>query len=497
MPVVEQSGMRLEYPAGDEQSIRSEGAIKLRARVIPPHVNNRVWFVYRIDEGQWIRRQATRDFASIAEEQHSLAVDMSTARAGLRYLTFVRRGGITVPRGADTTFPDGDQSLKELTVYVSLTHDNAASRQPRSSDERSHDSGVELPSAATAKVAGLSMEATGHLTSKVSDIPLLDPAAARDLVAEGALAEADADKLSVATVALDVTGGDEEAADKVMAALVNGSLNPRSPRTTLSPSVGPVSGGAAPPPSEFERHLRAVNPHLAGADIAELPDDRLAELAQQTGIDRVQVDLLAQAVKLRRRIDRLAGDEAATPTAAESAKTEIVYGLLREGAFANPDSRSASDIEAASRRAIETGVVSAGVDESARETVNRLNRVAVLLPSGTSRASLGDALATLPRDEQLTEDEELRFATLHTSLGEGEPLWAAVQASDLSARLKPLKRTITLQQLTGSFAPVMRALQTRPDAASDETGGFLAAVRPREWREARTCPRLPRRGGTA
>ena len=82
MPIVEQSRIRLEYPAGDEQSIRSEGAIKLRARVIPPHVNNRVWFVYRIDEGQWIRRQATREIASTGEDQYFLAVDVSTGRVG-------------------------------------------------------------------------------------------------------------------------------------------------------------------------------------------------------------------------------------------------------------------------------------------------------------------------------------------------------------------------------------------------------------------------------
>ena len=100
-------------------------------------------------KGRWTRRQATREFASTDEEQYALTVAMSTGRAGLRYLAFVRRGGITVPRGADTTSPDGDRSLKELTVYVSLTHDNAASHQPRSRDEHSHDSGLELPSEAT------------------------------------------------------------------------------------------------------------------------------------------------------------------------------------------------------------------------------------------------------------------------------------------------------------------------------------------------------------
>src|SRR5262245_25594483 len=148
MPVVEQSGVRLEYPVGDEQSIRTDGALKLRARVTPKNVNNRVWFAYQIDEGQWIRRQATRESPSTGEEQYILAVDVSTGRVGIRYLAFVRCGGITAPRGADSTSPDGDPGLKELTVYMSLT-DDAAPSLTRSDDERRPDSGAGRPSEAT------------------------------------------------------------------------------------------------------------------------------------------------------------------------------------------------------------------------------------------------------------------------------------------------------------------------------------------------------------
>src|SRR5215472_13489598 len=109
MPVIEQSRMRLEYPAGDEESSSTNGTIMLRARVSPPHVNNRVWFAYQIDEGQWLRSQASRESTSTDEEQYSLAVDVSPNQAGLRYLAFVRRAGITVPRGADAESPDEDQ----------------------------------------------------------------------------------------------------------------------------------------------------------------------------------------------------------------------------------------------------------------------------------------------------------------------------------------------------------------------------------------------------
>ena len=106
MPVVEQSKIRLEYPAGDDQSIRTNGTIVLRARVSPPHVNNRLWLAYKIDDGQWVRSQATRESTTADEEQYSLPVDASTGQIGFRYLAYVRRSGITVPSGADRESPD-------------------------------------------------------------------------------------------------------------------------------------------------------------------------------------------------------------------------------------------------------------------------------------------------------------------------------------------------------------------------------------------------------
>jgi hypothetical protein len=72
MPVVEQSGMRLEYPVADEQPLQPNGTIRLRALMAPPHINNRVWFAYRLDQGEWISRPATREFAGIAQEQYPL-----------------------------------------------------------------------------------------------------------------------------------------------------------------------------------------------------------------------------------------------------------------------------------------------------------------------------------------------------------------------------------------------------------------------------------------
>jgi hypothetical protein len=137
MPVVEQSGLRLEYPIGDEQP--RNGMLTLRARVSPPHVNNRVWFAYQVDDGRWQRSQASRESAITNEEQYFLAVDVSSGQVGLKYLAYVRRAGTTLPRGADTRSPDEDPTLKELIVYVSLSHDNGIHRDTRPVKERSED----------------------------------------------------------------------------------------------------------------------------------------------------------------------------------------------------------------------------------------------------------------------------------------------------------------------------------------------------------------------
>ena len=142
MPVVEQSNIHLEYPVGDGRSFWTNGKIMLRARVNPFHAYNQVWFAYQIDEGQWLRCQASREDASQRKELYSLAIDVSTAQAGLRYLVYVVRRtgtGITVPSGADIRSPDEDEGLKKLTVNVSLTHDNVASGNAPSDDESSKD----------------------------------------------------------------------------------------------------------------------------------------------------------------------------------------------------------------------------------------------------------------------------------------------------------------------------------------------------------------------
>jgi hypothetical protein len=127
MPVVKQSGIQLEYSGADEQPLYINGTVKLRARVSPPHVNNRVWFIVQIGGGQWLRSQANRESANADAEQYSLSMDRPAGQVGLRYLAYVRRSGIIVPGGAETASPDADQNLRELIVNLDLPHSDTAS----------------------------------------------------------------------------------------------------------------------------------------------------------------------------------------------------------------------------------------------------------------------------------------------------------------------------------------------------------------------------------
>src|SRR5262249_32946529 len=98
-------------------------------------------------------------------------------------------------------------------------------------------------------------------------------------------------------------------------------------------------------------------------------------------------------------------------------------------------------------------------------------------------ASLSKMLGTIPGNEKPSEAERSRFAGLLAAHGSGEDLWKAVERSDLRAKLPALKRTLALQQLTGSHAPMMEALQAAPGAGGTESTAYLVAVSPKEWRD--------------
>ena len=95
---------------------------------------------------------------------------------------------------------------------------------------------------------------------------------------------------------------------------------------------------------------------------------------------------------------------------------------------------------------------------------------------------MGDVLGTIPRNEQLSETEKFRFASLYAAHGGGDDLWKAVGRTEFRSKLSSLKRTLALEQLTGAHLPMIKALQSRRGGPEAESTAYLTAVSPKEWR---------------
>ncbi|CAN5747914.1 hypothetical protein BH18ACI4_BH18ACI4_05150 [soil metagenome] len=269
MPVVEQSGMRLEYPVADEQAIHPNGTIQLRALISPPHINNRIWFAHRLDQGEWFYRQATREFAGPGEERYTLEVDLSTGPAVLSYLAFVRRGGITVPRGADSMTSAEARGLKELTVDVSLTHDTSTSRQTRPVYEQSHDSDLALPGEPThdklRMISSPDPKLSAATVKSVKELQRLDQTAANPAAPSSPEASIDGNQNSEAF-------GQKIAADPALAS--------RTPELNLTVQLGALTNNHAPLISA----IRAMPDIRQAADLARFTEETWKSLIQTQSV---------------------------------------------------------------------------------------------------------------------------------------------------------------------------------------------------------------------
>jgi hypothetical protein len=104
-----------------------------------------------------------------------------------------------------------------------------------------------------------------------------------------------------------------------------------------------------------------------------------------------------------------------------------------------------------------------------------------LQPSGENEpASLGDLLATLPLAEALSHEQGFAFAKLWVEYGDTDTLWKQAELSGLSGVVPALKRTLALSELTGGYAPLVRALQAKSDAEHPESVEFVTNLEPTE-----------------
>ena len=263
-----------------------------------------------------------------------------------------------------------------------------------------------------------------------------------------------------------------------------------------------IAGTGPAVPSEYESHLAHLEPVLQGValiDIAvqtpELKEKDLDFLAGDAGIDRQHIAWLVQAAKV-------AHETRGTTETATGSQTrgrvpvlgtggipaEVFYGWFRQNLPTDLNALWELGTDALLRaleNSIRDNIVPFMSDRDLNDVVARvleLKARRALQPGGENEpASLGDLLATLPLAEALSHEQGFAFAKLWVEYGDTDTLWKQAELSGLSGVVPALKRTLALSELTGGYAPLVRALQTKFDARQPESLNPLTAVRPDEW----------------
>jgi hypothetical protein len=265
-----------------------------------------------------------------------------------------------------------------------------------------------------------------------------------------------------------------------------------------------IAGPGPAVPSEYERHLADLEPVLQGValiDIAvqtpELKEKDLDFLAGDADIDRQHIAWLVQAAKV-------AHETRGTTETATGSQTrgrvpvlgtggipaEVFYGLFRQNLPTDLNALLEQGTDALLREleiSVRDNIVPLMSEQDLNDFVARMLELKArraLQPSGENEpASLGDLLATLPLAEALSHEQGFAFAKLWVEYGDTDKLWKQAELSGLSGVVPALKRTLALSELTGGYAPLVRALQTKSDAEQPESIEFLTQLEPDEWIE--------------
>lgn len=246
-------------------------------------------------------------------------------------------------------------------------------------------------------------------------------------------------------------------AEKVSADLVVRLLG-RDGRALLSSDIifnaGPVEtvdfildGPAAPPVSEYERHLAELRPLLEEVAVAALDERDIDFLEGETGIERPHIAYLAVAHR---------------HAAATKAPPEVFYGLFRQGLptglpalLLQPPARLRRALELS----VEQGFVPAGLRDELPLLLEALRRQAghaVLLDAEGEAAPVPQLLGAAGLD---VEEQEAFLDAYLRHEGDAEDFWRSLGATPLAGKVRQLKATLQLAALARSNAPLVAALR--------------------------------------
>jgi hypothetical protein len=269
--------------------------------------------------------------------------------------------------------------------------------------------------------------------------------------------------------------------------------------------------------SELEQTAETVVPLLEGQgdegrnlSLTAVTDADVNFIVADTGLARERVTALVAAAKLEEQTRSAAPEstKSLAPSKSRAASRNVVnsknltepkergtqipaaafYAWLRRGLPGDLDAlfaRTTVDLLADLDQAVAANLVPrnlASRREAIRIALGTLKAARALAPAASGmRPSLGDMLDTLPRKEALSPSEQLTFARLLDEHGDSDELWKRAESAGLGHAIPALRRTITLDRLTNRHAPLVRALQSRANAARPAATDFLVAIEPDEW----------------
>jgi hypothetical protein len=463
MPVVEQSGIRLEYSASHEVEYR-EGLVELYATVKPSSVNNQVWFVFRIDGGQWQREKARR-LSATHQDRYAVTLEIPEGRERLTYYAFLRRGPLTTPRWASESSVRGIAEMGDLTVEIALGGGKFSEHRPASVAAAPNVPGGQTPVIAAPGKSVPALVSVGGVVVDAGMTPLggaVVVAYNKQLNTLPQLARTRSDETGRYDITLRSAEPHNAQTDRV-ATQINLLLRAFHPEDTqtaesqvfynasgiLNVDLAP-NGATYRGPSEAELVGERIAASLNGTKLVYLTGEDIAFLANATGGSRAQITALVGA--------SAAGGRTGIPT-------EIFYALAKAG-FPTDLAQLYQTKPKVQRRALEIAFDNNTIPARLR---SQLDDIMGSLQAATVKAALSTStnghptLGTLLSTTSLSADQQARFLSQFSAhTGAIAEFWTALAQDPQfsgNATIPALQFTLQVGAFTLNHAPLVRALQ--------------------------------------
>ncbi|HUT72078.1 MAG TPA: neuraminidase-like domain-containing protein [Desulfatiglandales bacterium] len=216
-----------------------------------------------------------------------------------------------------------------------------------------------------------------------------------------------------------------------------------------------LSGEAFQGPSDYETLLQALTPVLDGVQPADLTEDDITFLTDETDIDLQRIHCLNRAAKLALTVDH------------SDLPTEVFYGFARKGlptrSLTELLSRPLPVLRGALEEALQENIVAASLQEQLDAIIAALQAFMVQQASVAHEPGSVTFTALLETSESLDSEKRDRLLEFLASYrGSVENLWTELeQGTEFSPQeVEGVRLTLQFGTLSRNYLPMVIALQT-------------------------------------